>query len=384
MSSVLNESPMFQLSLSSKELFHSNFLSWIISNYKEEFSGILSKYILNLKNDNLNILTVKREEKNTDITIYFSDDRGNVYKLIIENKVKSIPAYSQLLSYTSSEKNEYYVLLSLSEPSFQDKNKIYIKEYDKTWSYINYSDLIGILNIANETITGKNYYHSQIVADYTTMIKEIRKLLFRDNSRKSRYYFYSEDGKKQIDELREVRLHDFFLKLQHEKIAGDILKKLKIAKPSLNYVPNQKWELSKAGQVFVGSGFTRGSGLSEVKYVLCERLKSPIILGIQIQGNQFRLFVEAYLEISQKIAQELEMEKVWFNFEDLNENPFFGRVEYPVQNNKKFNTFGGTFNYKYLKLKDIPIDELIDIVIDYVMCIHEKKDYIIKVIDRIL
>jgi hypothetical protein len=41
----LESSPMFQLSLSSKELFHSNLLSWLFINYKSDCSRLLRPYI---------------------------------------------------------------------------------------------------------------------------------------------------------------------------------------------------------------------------------------------------------------------------------------------------------------------------------------------------
>lgn len=53
------ESPMFQFSLASKELFHSNFIYWLISNYKDEFSKLFSK----LMSNEIVITKIKREEK---------------------------------------------------------------------------------------------------------------------------------------------------------------------------------------------------------------------------------------------------------------------------------------------------------------------------------
>ena len=41
----LKKSPLFNLSLSSKELFHNNFLYWIGHNYPSEFGGLFSKYL---------------------------------------------------------------------------------------------------------------------------------------------------------------------------------------------------------------------------------------------------------------------------------------------------------------------------------------------------
>lgn len=63
----LKNSPMFQLSLSSKELFHSNFIYWLTSTYKEECSRIFSRFLPN--KDNQKIINVTREDKKRDIVI---------------------------------------------------------------------------------------------------------------------------------------------------------------------------------------------------------------------------------------------------------------------------------------------------------------------------
>src|SRR5690606_11692082 len=83
----LQSSALFRLSLSSKELFHSNFLAWLFEMYPKASGHALSPYI---KNKNVSIKEkegVKREKRNRDLTIHF--DNGEV--LIIENKVKSLP-----------------------------------------------------------------------------------------------------------------------------------------------------------------------------------------------------------------------------------------------------------------------------------------------------
>ena len=124
----LKTSPMFNLSLSSNELFHSNFLYWIWKADQETFKSIINKLIdegnnyweTNWGNKNIE---VRREYKNFDLCIVevynqTKDDKkdGNTtecktqedngdYKtdglilFVLENKVKSIPYAQQLLKY---------------------------------------------------------------------------------------------------------------------------------------------------------------------------------------------------------------------------------------------------------------------------------------------
>lgn len=87
----LKSSPIFNLSLSSKELFHSNFIAWICDNYPNEFGNILINKF-NLDVECKEIISTKREAKNLDLIIEFKS-----IKLIIENKVKSVPNKDQLI-----------------------------------------------------------------------------------------------------------------------------------------------------------------------------------------------------------------------------------------------------------------------------------------------
>jgi hypothetical protein len=58
----LKNSLLFNLSLSSKELFHSNFIAWVCNNYSSTFGKILDKKLgLDLKNKTLK--STKREKK---------------------------------------------------------------------------------------------------------------------------------------------------------------------------------------------------------------------------------------------------------------------------------------------------------------------------------
>ena len=74
----LKKSAMFNLSLASKELFHSNFLDWLISVNKDGMSEVFS----NLLNDEVKIIDCDREKNNFDLYINCEND----LTIIIENK----------------------------------------------------------------------------------------------------------------------------------------------------------------------------------------------------------------------------------------------------------------------------------------------------------
>ena len=63
----IEKSPMFQLSLGSKELFHTNFLYWLWKAEPNAFWIIMSKF--GIKTDDKGSLAVKRECEHFDLSI---------------------------------------------------------------------------------------------------------------------------------------------------------------------------------------------------------------------------------------------------------------------------------------------------------------------------
>lgn len=120
---TLQDSPLFQLSLTSKELFHSNFLYWLGVTYQDLFKETFSKLGCNTAAwpDKWE---VEREYKHLDLCVKGPGKRGKIY-LVLENKVKSIPNQQPLNRYTSywerDNEKPCFVLLSLMT-DFPDKD----------------------------------------------------------------------------------------------------------------------------------------------------------------------------------------------------------------------------------------------------------------------
>lgn len=115
----LKTSPMFNLSLSSKELFHSNFLYWIWKLDSTAFKCLIAK-LLNVSPNDLkwgNEWEVVREYNSFDLCVKYCDKESNNEEtgasdvlLVIENKVKSIPYKRQLYKYVNKVKELYGLL----------------------------------------------------------------------------------------------------------------------------------------------------------------------------------------------------------------------------------------------------------------------------------
>lgn len=358
----LKKSLLFNLSLSSKELFHSNFLFWIAQNYPIEFGRLFTKY-LREKPDDTCISNVFREKENIDLSFTYS----NQQEILIENKVKSIPYLNQLEKYSekhNSHKN--YVLLSLSEPVFFEQKKE-IEIGCAIWHYLSYDELKDMLTYLIDRISDN--YHKMIILDYQNFIKGLIEINnFCQLDEKGKFDFHSIKKNKILALLIDIRLHDFYLKKKYELLAYNIYRRLKkLDKKLVGFSEQLNWE-SDVSEIFIGYGMTRSLGLVDLKY----KILKNIALGIQIQGEHYRMVVEDNNSlIAHKIKESLD-NGLWFNFT----KSFPNHRIYPKRE-KGFNKYGNVFFYKSVKLGvEKTINEIINIIIKDVKQIETNLEEI--------
>ncbi len=106
----LSENAMFAMSLTSRELFHSNVWAWMIRKYPKIFASVFYP-----KYDGKSEVKVFREENNNDLLLKINDKH-----IIIENKFKCMPNQNQLKKYYNECKNEKkeIKLISYFKPTF--------------------------------------------------------------------------------------------------------------------------------------------------------------------------------------------------------------------------------------------------------------------------
>ncbi len=380
----LKESPLFNLSLSSKELFHSNFLYWIANNYKKEFGELFAPYLKELPND-MNIGEVYREKKSIDLS--FSYPNGQ--EVFIENKVKSVPYIRQLENYSEKNAEHNYILLSLSRPSFFDDvdsngNQLDVKDIGGVvWQYLSYSVLRDMLTslkskIKDNVNIDEDKYHCQIIEDYCTFIDgliEINKYCDLEND--EIFDFHSKEHDKLYSKLEDIRVHDFYLKKKYEVLAYKVFKELKNRGKNLTpFSAPLDWKSAKPKTIYVNYGMTRSQGLMDLKYFISKK----VLLGIQIQGDQYRMVVEDNdNRTANKLKDKLNSDenKLWFNFSNFPEDFMSNKIVYPTQKDKVFNKFGKNFFYKSVKLgTSLTIGEIVGIILKDVEHIEDKYDEI--------
>jgi hypothetical protein len=268
----LKESPLFNFSLASKELFHSNFLAWLGTQYPNQFSLMMSE-ILEIK-EYILYGPIKREYKNSDISFKLKNG-SDIKSVIIENKVKSIPYKEQLDQYSEKIKWDGKILLSL------------IRHEDfEGWKSVSYHDLLKMI-MRHFAINGS--YHDEIIRDYCRFIDALSKisdLISIKDPSKEFYSYYS--GNSICQNLNKIRLQDIIIKGKSSVICSLIKEKLGIntSLPRVQDLWNN--HIFPVNEFRVGHGFTRNTGLIEIKY----KITDSIIIGIQLQGNHYRRIIE--------------------------------------------------------------------------------------------
>lgn len=265
MPTLLRKNPMFRLSMSSLELFHSNFLEWLFDLDHEAFLKCFG-----LKVSNPAACTIEREyhlgttklatgkDKQwvTDIAVF---ENGNLI-LIIENKIKSTPSKGQLLNQSTFAGTAKKVLLSLFE---------YLGTLHGFIPVL-YKDLIG------EICT--NYAsHSQFVPyiqDYCDMLQRLQDILDHDPlviDWRGGYY----TAHLSSTNLETCGIMDAFRKYQAASLADEFEKRFIVTNPT-SLPMTCKHSLNNK------------HACTTIAYELNDRLN----VGVQIEHDQLRIFFE--------------------------------------------------------------------------------------------
>ncbi len=388
----LSSSPLFNLSLASKELFHSNFLAWLCEAYPEPAGEFFAKY-LKTPPASSHIKQAARERRNVDLTLKYPDGQ----QLIIENKVKSIPSKEQLKEISSKKwdpSKTSFLLLTLVDPLFR-------LEGAGEWLHLTYRQLACALEQLLPRIDAAGTdrdYHGKLVRDYIAFIRrldELQSLLAVRWEDESSDFFAATP--QQFKDLKRIRVHDVIDKLRYAKLSEELIDALRGDGFSpKDAISPRDLEIAPTGTVVVESEMTHGTGLTNLKYVLTDKARfgESVVLGVQLQGNQFRLFIRMTdKEKAEKAAQALwaqrEEERLWFDFLPIKRSPTIAcpSGEYPHPRRgceKTFNVFSGRFFWRAVHLQRASPRELVRAIAAYAGLIRENQEQLCQRLDAAL
>ena len=304
---TLQNNPIFQLSLSSKELFHSNFLAWLAED--KNTRGIFSKLMQVWLNDtdwkfNDKEMVVKREYNHFDFcicekyTFNKSVVTGRV-NAVLENKFKSIAYKSQLQNYKDKTKtlneevyknkfkveNEQqgitkarlprnwrnnveitdtkYILLTLAE-NFLDKEAI----KGLGWTIITYSEYSKTLRDNLKLIT--NNFYREIIEHYCDFID-----IFSIHVNECLNNINITDNWDVLNrtDFTNIRCNDIWQKLVMHKCAFELEKKLKknFSMPVIASSDKEIWGKNgteNKDKLFLVVDYFHGEAVLELKYLI--------------------------------------------------------------------------------------------------------------------
>ena len=286
--SSLKALPLFNLSLCSKELFHSNFIAWMAEN-SIEFHRYFLCYLDYDESEfdltDISKISVFREKEHIDLWIQYTKNDGTKLDLIIENKVKSLPRKSQLdeykAKYDSLNKKDgndvKFVLLSLAEPFFTLND----------WQYMSYRDLC--CNVLKD-VHFENSYYNALLADYRQFICTLQQI----SDLLTEYYEkvnLLDDKVKNL--FKDIRMHDFYEKRKYDYVAS------KLCSENSGFIfgvnpTNLRLKEIKKGNIYVSTNYFHEQGLINIMKCVEKNNKNCVIIGIQIQAGNVRKIVQVY------------------------------------------------------------------------------------------
>ncbi len=297
----LKKSPVYSMSLGSKELYHSNFWAWLIEQ-DNSYAQIFDK---NINNSNLD---VAREEKGRDITI--KNDNNEWY--VIENKLKSIATIDQLIKYQNDVGKKFKggVLTGIKKPDF---------DMPDGWSFLSFKDIIdGIKKINDETKTSLTQnIINQYIKDVCNIIK-IVEFFEKDTGDNFPKNTNAENSYIPLLKDKGIRLWDLCQKHKASEFVEYLRNESKF-KPLEEGCKKYGFELK------FESGFSHSTASIDAKFVRDKGKNKEISIGIQIQNGQYRKFaVRRGHTNTEKVYEEFKVYE-WFEEYDKSSKKIFNQ-----------------------------------------------------------
>lgn len=289
----LKNSLLFQMSLGSKELYHSNVWAWLINEDKK----YVSTFFPDVPVDDYIIEKTMREYRNRDIVINLKRKTdGRKYYLVIENKIKTLPDRRQLEKYTENLDDATLlgavftgIVNPLGEVKFKYGNG------GISWDFVDYDTISKRI----ESLLSSADLHYDQIGEYCNILKSIDSLLkcAMDNTAgKLNFNFGNSD-------LSDLRINDLAIKLK----AADFMAYAK----ENGFPKSEDYEFERF-HLWTEQSFHNGNATLDFRITDWKDYGKPFVsLGIQIQGNQYRFIAER--DKSSTCEQVFdEFESSWF------------------------------------------------------------------------
>lgn len=341
----LKDSIVYQMSLGSRELFHSNLWAWMMEKEPRVISEVFFKGIAIP-----GTYSVEREDGNRDITIYIGND---VY--VIENKFKAIPTEDQLIKYSKEISITKAILTGLRVPSFNLPNKN--NEYLSNWEFLSYSTIIENLGELLKTPKELAFTPKEIdvLEKYIEMLQGIINIVKIEVPEEGLLLKISA---KDFEDYHKIRLDDLLIKQHTDKFCKYLLKRQEITS-RMNKETN-------GYHLCVEPDFRNSTGIVNVFYRKgTKKEKNEYLIGVQIQSNQFRYCVAAPKEDYRSIFEAYKAYGWFEEYSKTGKKEFKGNgSSMSPRDGGSYNKYNGTskFVYQYFDLTDLTYENIVGLL----------------------
>ena len=265
----LNCSPLFAISLSGKELSHSNFWAWLLKQEVEGKHPFIEVFIPDFYQNGCTSISVEREKKHVDLTITYKNKANETEVLIIENKIKSIPTKEQLIRYEEELGKQDLTVTGILTGLYATLD---IQDLGK-WSFLSYQE------IAKRIMNIQKLHATMDFADYILQYAENIEVLYdlfqnKMEQNKGKYIIGDED-------LEKIRYSDIYVKLKGSEFMEEINKRL-------TFEAYKDWSKPVCGLSFNHKKPTLSIVFSQ--RIDGDPAKEIGMIGVQIEGDQFRIY----------------------------------------------------------------------------------------------
>ena len=352
---LLNRSPLFAISLSGKELSHSNFWAWLLEQEAEGKHPLIEVFIPDFYQNGCTFISVEREKKHVDLTITYKNKANETEVLIIENKIKSIPTKEQLIRYEEELGKQDLTITGILTGLYASLD---IQDLGK-WSFLSYQEIAKrIMNIQKQHTT-------MDFADYIKQYAEDIEVLYdlfqsKMEQNKGKYIIGDND-------LEKFRYSDIYVKLKGSEFMEEINKRL-------NFEDYKDWSKPVCGLSFNHKKPTLSIVFSQ--RIDGDPTKEIGMIGVQIEGNQFRIYGGASQEGN--FHEETVINKLYdcdyFKRNFVEEIVKQNRTSKMRNNYCKYGNVTAKYChcYQYWKIEDFSYDAIIDELIKQMKIAEEK------------
>ena len=334
---TLRGNPIFRLSLGSKELFHSNFWGYLLTDFGAPLPAVRAFFGIP---DGVPV-SVQREKNNFDLLI--SWNVGDKYScLVIENKVKSLPNATQLKKYAEKTDADFLKALEIKKDAPIAKIRLAVvaperllrecreeikqgasETPNRRWEKLSYEKLAEA--IKKDLRKVKDCHEKWMLRSYKNFLVKLCGILATIKIGK-RFPFFPSEGT--INALREIRIHDVYEKVWFAILKNKVKKELEAS--GLMPTPQELYrtDYTNAG-ARLDYAFTRDETPSP----------SGKIFVLQLQRGKFCIGVNPVPEKEEEHFNK-KIEKI---FKALN-------LGGPVKKKDKHMHHFGDFRYYYVKV----------------------------------